>query len=123
MNTLPRLPFVFFSIISLIVFAYGFVSSGKLSDGKSLMLWSLIPASLMLFTAAFYSKEYKEGVISLIIIFLGACSTMAFLGAFKENHEVAYGLFAWFSHLLMLAGALYGMLSVHKSMRANSSQS
>ena len=108
MNTFTRLSFVVLSIIGLAIFAYGFTSSSNLSDGKSLMLWSLVPHLLLLFTAAFHKKECANEVIALMVMFVGAFFAMLSFGVYKQSGEVAYGIFAWAGISLCATAVYYG---------------
>lgn len=122
MNTVSRLSFVVLSIIGFAIFTYGFTSSGKLSDGQSLMLWSLVPASLMLFTTAFHTKERSNEVVALMVMFVGAFFAMLSFGMYKQSGEVAYGVFAWLG--LMLCGTSVAMVVLSTiSPRASFSRS
>lgn len=123
MNTVPRLFFVALSIIGLTICACAFKSSGRLSDGQSLMLWSLVPASLMLFTAALHTKERANTVIAFMVMFVGAFFAMLCTGMYMQSHKVAYGIFAWLGLLLMLAGTVLGMISSTSSPSASFSRS
>lgn len=122
MNVFTRLSFVLFSIIGFAIFTYGFTSSGKLSDGQSLMLWSLVPASLMLFTAAFHTKEHANEVIAIMMMLLGVFLAMLSFGMYKQSGEVAYGIFAWLG--IVLCGTSVAMVVLSTiSPRTNFSQS
>lgn len=108
MNMFARLSFVALSAIVIAIFAYGCKSSDKLSDGQILMLWSLVPASLMLSTAACYAKEHANEVIAIIVMFAGAFFAMLSFGMFKQTNEVAYGIFAWAGISLCATAVYYG---------------
>ena len=94
MNTVSRLSFVLFSIIGFAIFTYGFTSSGKLSDGQSLMLWSTVPASLMLLIGAFHTKENLNEVVALMVMLVGTFFMMLCFGMKKQSGEEVYGFFA-----------------------------
>ena len=121
MNIVSRLSFVLFSVISLAIFANSFTSLDKLSDGQSLMLWSLVPASLMLFTAAFHTKECANEVIALMVMFVGAFFATLSFGMYKQSGEVAYCVFAWLG--LMLCGTSVAMVVLSTIPRASFSRS
>ncbi len=122
MNIFSRLSFVLFSIIILVAFFYGVNSPEKLSDGQSLMLWSLVPASLMLFTAAFHTKENANEVIAIVVMLGGIFLAMLSFGMHKLTGGVAYGAFAWLG--LMLCGTAIASKAVeHIPSRASFSRS
>jgi dipeptide/tripeptide permease len=117
MNSVSRLFFATLSALAIGIFAYGCESSDKLSDGQILILWSLVPASLMLSAAACYTKERANEVIAFMVMFVGAFFAMLCFGMYKQSHETAYAVFAWLG--LMLCGTSVGMMMLSTiSLRA-----
>lgn len=102
MNILTRLLLVFFGIIGLAFFVYGFKSLDMQSDGQLLKALSAVPASLMLLTAAFYTKKREDEVIYMMLMFLGVFFALLTLGMHKQSGAPLFGIIAWLS--IMLCG-------------------
>ncbi len=108
MNMYARLSFLSAGIIGLAVFAFGFMSSGELSDGQNLMMWSTIPLAGIPLTGAFHTKANKNGVIAIMSMFVGIFFAMLCIGIFKQSGEIAAVLFAWLG--IIICGTSVGMM-------------
>jgi hypothetical protein len=71
MNVTFRLFFVLVGIVGLAIFAWGFTSSGKLSNGQSLMLWSTVPVSVMMLVGACHTQKNSIDVIAIMVMLVG----------------------------------------------------
>ena len=112
MNMFTRLFFVFCGIVGLSIFFSSFTSSDKLSEGQSLMLLSLVPASLMLCSAAFYIKKCANEFVSVVLFLFGAFFMLLFLGSYKQSGEFAYGFFAFLGLAACCLSVVFLMLDV-----------
>ena len=106
MNTFVRLCFVALSISAFVVFVFGFTSLGKLSDSQNFMLWSLVPASLILFTASFHKKGRVIEIVDLLIMFVGLFLFLFNFGMYKQSDEAGFFGFAAVG-IGMCASAVY----------------
>lgn len=110
MNVFTRLFFILIGVVGLTIFAWGFTSSGKLSEGQGLILWSLVPASLMLLAAACRTQKNSRDIVPVTVFLFGAFFATLCFGMYKQSGEVAYGIFAWLS--IMLCGTSVGMIAL-----------
>jgi peptidoglycan/LPS O-acetylase OafA/YrhL len=113
MNTLARLISVFLGIGVLSIFGFGFATSTNLSVGQNLMLWSTASLSLLFFTAAFHTDEYKNEVTALMGILAGVFLALLCFGMHKQTGEWPYGVFAWLG--IMFCGTAVAMMTFYGS--------
>lgn len=116
MNT--RLLFSVLGIVCLSAFVWGLTFFDKLSQGHNLMLWSLVPAALCLFTTAFYANKHCGcGEIPAITFMLaGAFIALFFFGQYMSSGGMLYRFFGWIG-IVFFATSAPGLLSDVISLR------